>query len=154
MMAVLGAVQYKVQKTGPEEAAECGLLQSKRPHATVQDVVAVNKMVGRMKARADRCLPIHSHVGPSLVAVCWEDAAFGNRPDGSSTEGYVVGISTPEILQGEEALVTFADWGSHNKSSSVPVSCSGRGTQHGKRGGPFVGNQIYAGRSIGNGSSR
>ena len=119
MMAVLGAVQYKVQKTGPEEAAECGLLQSKRPHATVQDVVAVNKMVGRMKARMDRCLPIHSHIGPSLVAVCWEDAAFGNRPDGSSTEGYVVGISTPEILQGEEALVTFVDWGSHK----IPQMC-------------------------------
>ena len=113
MMAVLGAVQDKVQKTGPEEAAECGLLQSKRPHATVQDVVAVNKMVGRMKAGIDRCLPIHSHIGPSLVAVCWEDTAFGNRPDGSSTEGYVVGISTPEILQGEEALVTLVDWGSH-----------------------------------------
>ena len=106
-------MQYKVQKTGPEEAAECGLLQSKRPQATVQDLVSVNKMVGRMKARADRCLPIHSHVGPSLVVICWEDAAFGNRPDGSSTAGYVVGVSTPDILHGEEALVTFADWGSH-----------------------------------------
>ena len=94
-------------------------MQSKRPQAVVQDVVAINKMVGRMKARMDRCLPIHSHVGPSLVAVCWEDAAFGNRPDGSSTEGYVVGISTPEILQGEEALVTFADWGSHK----IPQMC-------------------------------
>ena len=85
-MAVLGAVQYKVHKTGPEEAAECGILQSKQPQAVVQDIVSVNKMVGRMKARMDRCLPAHSHVGPSLVVVCWEDAAFGNRPDGSSTE--------------------------------------------------------------------
>ena len=76
IMAVLGAVQYNVQKTGPEEAAACGLLQSKRPQATVQDLVSVNKMVGRMKARADRCLPIHSHVGSSLVVICWADAAF------------------------------------------------------------------------------
>ena len=53
MMAVSGAVQYKVQKTGPEEEGACGLLRFKGPQATVQDIVSVNKMVGRMKARSD-----------------------------------------------------------------------------------------------------
>ena len=64
MTTVLGAVQNKVKKTGPAEAAECGVLRSKRPPMTVPNIVAVNKMTGCLKA---------------LMEQRWEDAAEGNR---------------------------------------------------------------------------
>ena len=57
VMIVLGAAQHNVQKMGPEEVAVCGLSRSKRPHAIVQNIVAVNKMVGCMKALMEQCGP-------------------------------------------------------------------------------------------------
>ena len=81
MTTVLGAVQNKVKKTGPEEASECGVPHSKTTPLAVQDIVAVHKM-----------------------ARCWEDAAEGNRQDRSSTKGYVFGSSTPEILRRKQAF--------------------------------------------------
>ena len=113
LMAVLGSVMYKVQKTGPEYAAETGWLQSRRTTATVADLVAANRMLVKVKARCERALPVHSFKNESIALVCWEDAAHGNRPDGKSTAGYIVGATTTRLLIGEESPVSLLDWGSH-----------------------------------------
>ena len=55
--------------------------------------------------------------------ICWEDAAHGNRPDGMSTEGYIIGVAPTTIHSGEECRVTLVDWGSHK----IPQVCRSPG---------------------------
>ncbi|CAE7339672.1 unnamed protein product [Symbiodinium pilosum] len=48
---------------------------------------------------------------PELALVGWADAAWANRPDGkSSTEGIVIGFSSPELREGKIAPVSLAHW--------------------------------------------
>lgn len=45
-----------------------------------------------------------------LVFLSWGDASHKNRVDLDSTGGYVIGVSTPDILKGEETMVSLLDW--------------------------------------------
>ena len=67
----------------------------------------------------DGCLLSQFQNGPSKEASLWEDTAFGNRSDSSSTNEEVCGIATLESLQGEEVLVTLAVWRLHK----IPQVC-------------------------------
>ena len=46
----------------------------------------------------------------NVVFLAWSDAALANRPDLSSTGGFLVAASNPDILQGERSPVTFMSW--------------------------------------------
>ena len=45
-----------------------------------------------------------------LVMVAWADAAVRNRPDMSSTGGYIVGMANPNLLLGERSPVKVLAW--------------------------------------------
>ena len=46
----------------------------------------------------------------SDIAIVWADASQKNRPDGSSTLGYVIGLADSSILSGEECHVSLLSW--------------------------------------------
>jgi hypothetical protein len=45
-----------------------------------------------------------------LAIIGWTDAAVGNRPDLSSTGGYIIGMASKEMLQGRRGYVNPLSW--------------------------------------------
>ena len=46
----------------------------------------------------------------SFVCLTVVDAAWANRPDGSSTSGHVIMAAHPKILRGESSTVSVLAW--------------------------------------------
>ena len=124
MRAVLGAAGWRAEQTGIAPAAEVSILRSKVKSATVEDLLAVNKMVQKMRQQAAQKLIIHPHHhAKKMVISAWSDAAESNRPDGSSTKGVVLGMAPECLLEGAETDVTVISW----KSSKIDRACRSSG---------------------------
>ncbi|CAK0903294.1 unnamed protein product [Prorocentrum cordatum] len=117
--AATGSLQWKGTQTGPNILAELSLLQSKTESCTVDDLVKVNKLIKRAKETKGRMLEISPFAECELAVVGWGDAAFGNRVDGKSTEGRVLGIVPVSFLAGEETGVSLISW----RSGKVERTC-------------------------------
>ena len=79
---------------------------------------------------------VHNFTGAtSLEAICWADAAWANRPDGdSSTEGIIIGFSSPKLSKGEVAPVSLMLWGSSkiDRTCRSPARAETKGVVNGK----------------------
>ena len=111
--ALLGAAQWRVQQTAPQHAAKLSMLQSSLPRGGKVVLTAINKLCREIYAQ--RHLSVATlHLGhefpEDLVFVCWTDAAVGNRPDLSSTGGYLVALASPQLLSGRQGLVNPIAW--------------------------------------------
>eukprot|EP00969_Alexandrium_andersonii_P198584 8770541-Alexandrium_andersonii.AAC.1 len=71
----------------PGYLAECSILQSRIPEATVDILLATNKLIRRMRADPHVELWFEPTNGKDCVVVAWSDAAWANRPDNGSTGG-------------------------------------------------------------------
>lgn len=113
--AVLGAAQWRVLQTAPQHAAKLSWLQSALPTSTSsKDILhQVNKLCREIYAQ--RYLSVQTkqlNVARlrDLAIVCWTDAAVGNRPDLSSTGGYLAGMVSKEMLRGQRGCVNPLSW--------------------------------------------
>ena len=120
LRAVLGSLSWYTGQTGFMYAADVGLLLSSIAHGTVNEIVKTNKLVRDIKLHPES-LRIHSFAGaPHLEAVCWADAAWANRPDReSSTEGIIIGLSSPNLAEGAVTPVSLMLW----RSSKIDRKC-------------------------------
>ena len=114
MMAVSGAVQYKVQKTGPEEEPECGLVRFKGPQATVQDLV--DEMVGRRKAWSDPEILQGKEAGETLTD--WGSYAGGKTAlapmimtESKAPTGDVVNVTNTVVSKIRSCMATDSENG-------------------------------------------
>ena len=111
--ALLGAAQWRVQQTAPQHAAKLSMLQSLLPRGGKDVLTAINKLCREIYAQRHLSVAtLHlGHDSPEeLVFVCWTDAAVGNRPDMSSTGGYLVGLASPQLLSGQRGPVNPIAW--------------------------------------------
>lgn len=112
--AVLGAAQRRALQTGPQHAAKVSILQSTLPHALdSQDVLhQINKLCRELYAQ--RYISVNIKQNPKnlrdLAIICWTDAAFGNRPDLSSTGGFITGMVCKSMLDGHRGCVNPLAW--------------------------------------------
>ena len=98
--ALLGAVQWRVQQTAPQHAAKLSWLQSALPQGGKDVLRGVNKLCREVFAQREVSVSVQNLEPQSLhelVMVAWTDAAVGNRPDLSSTGGYIVGLVNPNL---------------------------------------------------------
>ncbi len=115
LRAVLGGLQWKSTQTGPQIAAGLSLLQSEIAKATVDTLHRANKLLREAKLQGQQGIRIHHFPGVTirdLLMVGWTDGVLGNRPNGSSTGGYVCGVSTPDLKAGRLAQVSLVAWSS------------------------------------------
>ncbi len=115
LRAVLGGLQWKSTQTGPQIAAALSLLQSEITKATVDTLHRANKLLRQAKLQGQQGIRIHHFPGVTvreLIMVAWTDGALGNRPNGSSTGGYVCGVTTPDLKAGRFAQVSLVAWSS------------------------------------------
>ena len=110
--AVLGAIQWRVQQSGPQHGAKLGQLMTLLPHCTVQVLKDINKLVREVYSQRMLC-PKFQNLGctaEETMLVCWTDAALANRADGGSTGGFVVALTAPQMALGQRAPLTLVSW--------------------------------------------
>ena len=137
LRAVLGAVQWRAQQSGPQHCAKLGQLQSRVSTADVQTLLDANKLVREVYAQRF-VAPAARNLGcdPEEVEfACWSDAALANRPDGGSTGGFVVCATSPALRLGQRAKLNFISWRSMKlrrvarSSLSAEVQAFGEGEE-------------------------
>ena len=130
LKGILGAILWLATQTRLDVCAEVGLLQSCacEERATVKHLLAANAVLRRAKKVADKtALRIRKLAGP-LCVVGWTDASLQNRIDNGSTGGYLIGLTSMEMLDGQESLVNPISWRSF-KLRRVAVSSLSAETQ-------------------------
>ena len=74
-------------------------------------IIRANMLLATAKGKQGYKMKIHSfEEHQELVLVAWVDAGNANRPDGGSTQGIILGMSTNELLQGQVQPVSPIGW--------------------------------------------
>ena len=129
LRAILGAIGWRSEQSGPMHSADVSLLLSTIPPSTVQTINETNRLVDRVRECADLPIVIHSHSQAQvLVPIEWSDSSESNRPDGKSTKGLVAGLAPLKILRGDETDVSLMSWksGKIDRGCRSSVSCETR----------------------------
>lgn len=113
LRGVLGALQWRSHQSTPMLAAKLGQLQSDITKATVETLRKANRLA--REAFQDRFSSTNINQlnvrDPKEVHfVAWSDAALANRRDLSSTGGFVIVATTPEMIKGEVAPISMMAW--------------------------------------------
>ncbi|CAE7247758.1 RE1, partial [Symbiodinium sp. CCMP2592] len=111
--AVLGSVQWRVTQSGPQHAAKLGHLQSLLSTKDTACISQINKLVREVQSA--RHLGTHvQNLGDcpaeELIFVGWSDASLANRPDLSSTGGFLIGLMTPADVLSGQGKVNLVSW--------------------------------------------
>eukprot|EP00435_Cladocopium_sp_Y103_P051539 s2061_g16.t1 len=110
LRTLLGGLSWYAQQTAPHLSAEVGLLLSEVNKSIVDTIHRANKLLDQAKAMKTHKLRIHPIPFDELILCAWRDAATHNRPDGSSTQGLIIGVSSKKLLDGECVPVSFMLW--------------------------------------------
>ena len=123
LRTLLGGLSWYAQQTAPHLSAEVGLLLSEVNKSTVDTIHRANKLLDQAKAMKTHKLRIHHIPFHELILCAWCDAATHNRPDGSSTQGLIIGASSKKLLDGECVPVSFMLW----QSTKINRACRSPG---------------------------
>ena len=119
LRALLGAAQWRAYNTGPQHQAKVGLLLSQVGKATVATLREANKLCREIHGMRNLSVRINylPGVAPCDVQfICWADASLANRADLSSTGGYVIAATSPDMASGETAPLSLISWRSSKLS--------------------------------------
>ena len=135
LRAALGGLSWFTGQTGFPFSADVGILWSSIANSQVETILRTNKLIRDIKANPGE-LRVHAFPNsPELALVGWADAAWANRPDGkSSTEGIVIGFSSPELREGKIAPVSLAHWrsGKIDRTCRSPACAETKGVVNGE----------------------
>lgn len=113
LRALLGGIQWRVHQTAPQHGAQLSLLQSSMSSASVDILRQANKLAREVFAQRHvplKVVDLEVNEPKDVVFIGWSDAALGNRPNGQSTGGFVIGATRPEMLQGKLSPVNIVAW--------------------------------------------
>ncbi|CAE7909695.1 unnamed protein product, partial [Symbiodinium microadriaticum] len=99
----------KDQPTSDREKTQLRVSKS-----TINTIIRTNMLVAHARARKQHIMKIHAF--PPQEELClyaWVDAGSQNRPDGGSTQGVFLGMSTMGLQRGEVQDVSPLSWSSH-----------------------------------------
>ena len=108
LRALLGGLQWLVTQTFVYGMIDVNLLQSCVTTATVDTILTANKVLRKLRAGPNRL--VCKEIQGSVHLVAWSDASWANRKDGSSTGGYIIGITSQEVLDGKRGHVSVVSW--------------------------------------------
>ena len=111
--AVLGAIQWRAIQSGPQHSAKLSWLQSALPNGGKDVLHQINKLCRECHAQRFQSIAIKNlgvHRDEDISFACWTDAAVGNRPDMSSTGGYLVAMVDSAFLRGQKGIANPISW--------------------------------------------
>ena len=107
-----GQLAWVSNSTRPEQAFLASYLQGVQDKGKVEHVHLYNKAVREMKTRKI-CLKFPSHVPvKDWHIVCIADAGWCTRANGESQGGYILCLTTKDIMKNKESPVWIVDWSS------------------------------------------
>ncbi|CAE6969386.1 RE2 [Symbiodinium sp. CCMP2592] len=111
LRALLGGISWHAQQVAPYLAAEVGLLLTEVTRSSVDTIIRANMLLAAAKSKQHYRMKIHAFdKDQELVLIAWVDAANGNRMDGGSTQGILLGMSTSDMLKGSVQPVSPVGW--------------------------------------------
>ena len=119
LRALLGGLQWLVTQTRVDAMIDVNLLQSCVTTATVETLLAANKILRKLRAGPSKMF--NKKIEGSIHLVAWSDASWANRKDGKSTGGFLIGICGEGVLDGKREHVSIISWGT-NKLKRVARS--------------------------------
>ena len=110
--AVLGSVQWRASQTAPQHSAKVSYLLSLLATKKADVVDQVNKLVREVHSSKHVSARVQQlNCDPErLMFVGWSDAAVANRPDLSSTGGFIFGLMNPEEVRQGFGKVNPITW--------------------------------------------
>ena len=136
--AVLGAIQWRAIQSGPQHSAKLSWLQSALPHGNKDTLHQINKLCRECHSQRFQSIAVKNlgiQRDEDVAFVCFTDAAVGNRPDLSSTGGYLVGMCDAAFLRGQRGVTNPISWRSGKlarvarSSLSAEIQALGDGEQ-------------------------
>ncbi|CAE7420984.1 RE1 [Symbiodinium sp. CCMP2592] len=114
LRGLLGALSWHAQQVAPHLSADVSLMLSEVSKSKVSLINRANRLLSQVRARKDHAMIIHAfNESEELGAFAWVDAGSQNRPDGSSTQGILIGLAPVSMLQGEVGQVSLMSWHSN-----------------------------------------
>ena len=133
LRGLLGSLQWPAVQSSPHLQSSTSILSGYVNKACLQTVADTNRLLRFAKEHADVGLH-YAHLGPveELRMVCFFDAAFATRSDGSSQAGYVIMLLHKSLLEanGPEGAYHILDWRSM-KTPRIARSSLGAEAQSG-----------------------
>eukprot|EP00434_Breviolum_minutum_P028248 symbB.v1.2.024989.t1/scaffold2394.1/size82379/5 len=107
--------QWRAIQTAPQYCCRIGLAASSLTKGTLDVLKEANSIVKELKKTSQDGLVFHSFPEEklswrSVTFIHFGDAARGNRQDGGDTGGFISGIASPKILEGQEAKFSVLDY--------------------------------------------
>ena len=133
LRGLLGSLQWPAVQSSPHLQSSASILSGHVTKARLQTVSGTNRLLRFAKEHAD-VGSHYAHLGPvdDLRMVCFSDAAFATRSDGSSQAGYVIMLLHKGLLEtnGPEGAYHILDWRSM-KTPRIAGSSLGAEAQSG-----------------------
>ncbi|CAE6971276.1 TY5A [Symbiodinium sp. KB8] len=116
--ALIMKCQWRAIQTAPQYSARIGMCTSALKDGCLKNLREANSIARELRKSAKEDLVFHNFRDcqpenlsyKDVVFLHWGDAGHKNRPDVSSTGGYVTGMSVPSIMHGRESPVSILDW--------------------------------------------
>ena len=125
LRALLGGISWHAQQVAPYLAAEVSLLLTEVSRSTVDTLIKANILLSTAKAKQGYKMKIHAFKEEEeLTMIVWVDAANGNRADGGSTQGLLLGMAPKSILEGAITGVSPLAW----HSQKIDRTCRSPGS--------------------------
>ena len=97
LRALLGGLQWLVTQSRVDCSVDVNLLQSCVTTATVETILAANKVLRKLRQGPSRLYTRKIPETEQVHLVAWSDASWPNRRDGNSTGGYVIGVCRKKL---------------------------------------------------------
>ena len=110
--ALIGALQWPAGQGCPYLSASTSLNAANINKATVELLLELNKTLRFGKSCSDfkiNLTPVCEGID-DLCFLCFSDAAFNVRSDGSSQGGYVIVLTSKKALKGEQVAYNLLSW--------------------------------------------
>ena len=99
LRAVLGSLSWLCGQTDFRHSSDVGFLISSIPNSTIEEIYRANQLVQEIQRNPPKLILHGMTKGEPLDMVAWADAAWANRPDGSSSTGGLVFAAAPQSLR-------------------------------------------------------
>ena len=116
--ALIMKCQWRAIQSAPQYSARIGMCTSALKDNCLRNLREANSIAKELRKSAKEDLVFHNFhdcqevdiTYKDVIFLHWGDAGHKNRPDHSSTGGYVTGMSVPSIMHGKESPVSILDW--------------------------------------------
>ena len=129
MRGLIGALQWPAGQGCPQLSASVSLVAGDVTKGTIKSLQELNKTLRFAKQTSDVRLNMTQVIDgiDDLCFVCFSDAAYGARSDGSSQGGYIIVMASKQILEGKACGYNIVGWRSFKLSRVCRSSLSAEG---------------------------